>query len=239
MESCGYLRILIIEDEKEIADGINAILVQEGYETDVVYDGISGLIYIRRGVYDLVLLDVMLPGANGFDVIKTVRHEGINTPVILLTARGLPCDKIKGLDLGADDYLTKPFDSGELLARIRARLRGSGGAFSGANGNQLAVYDIVLDQSTYKLSHGDKSVKLSHKEYQFMEYLMMNKGVILTRDTIATRVWGFDDDGDYNNTSVYVSFLRKKLKFIGAKASIVTKKDVGYSLESDDGKETT
>jgi DNA-binding response OmpR family regulator len=181
----------------------------------------------------------MLPGMNGFEILKTAKKEGFKVPVIMLTAKSMTEDKIKGLDCGADDYLTKPFDSGELLARIRARLRGSGGAFSGTNGNQLSAYDIVLDQSTYKLSHGDKSVKLSHKEYQFMEYLMMNKGVILPRDTIATRVWGFDDEGDYNNTSVYVSFLRKKLKFIGARASIVTKKDVGYSLESDDGKETT
>lgn len=233
------MKILIIEDEKEIADGIQAILRQEGYESDAVYDGEEGLDYIRTDIYDLVLLDVMLPGMNGFEILKTAKKEGFKVPVIMLTAKSMTEDKIKGLDCGADDYLTKPFDSGELLARIRARLRGSGGAFSGTNGNQLSAYDIVLDQSTYKLSHGDKSVKLSHKEYQFMEYLMMNKGVILPRDTIATRVWGFDDEGDYNNTSVYVSFLRKKLKFIGARASIVTKKDVGYSLESDDGKETT
>ena len=231
------MKILIVEDEKEIADGIRAILRQEGYESDIVFNGEEGLDYIKTDVYDLVLLDVMLPGMNGFDILKTARKAGIKVPVIMLTAKSMTEDKIKGLDCGADDYLTKPFDSGELLARIRARLRNRGGVFSSENGNQLAVYDIILDQSTYKLSHGDKSVKLSNKEYQFMEYLMINKGVILARDTIAARVWGFDDEGDYNNTSVYVSFLRKKLKFINAKASIVTKKDVGYSLESNDGKE--
>ena len=156
------MKILVVEDEKEIADGIQAILRQEGYESDAVYDGEEGLDYIRTDVYDLVLLDVMLPGMNGFDILKTAKREGFKVPVIMLTAKSMTEDKIKGLDCGADDYLTKPFDSGELLARIRARLRGSGGAFSGANGNQLSVYDIVLDQSTYKLSHGDKSVKLSH-----------------------------------------------------------------------------
>ena len=159
------MKIRIIEDEKEIADGIQAILRQEGYESDAVYDGEEGLDYIRTDIYDLVLLDVMLPGMNGFEILKTAKKEGFKVPVIMLTAKSMTEDKIKGLDCGADDYLTKPFDSGELLARIRARLRGSGGAFSGTNGNQLSAYDIVLDQSTYKLSHGDKSVKLSHKEY--------------------------------------------------------------------------
>ena len=223
------MRILIIEDEKEIADGINAILVQEGYETDVVYDGISGLIYIRRGVYDLVLLDVMLPGANGFDVIKTVRHEGINTPVILLTARGLPCDKIKGLDLGADDYLTKPFDAGELLARIRARIRS---AYSDAyDKGKLVVFDMELDPARYTLACKDKEIKLSNKEFQLMEYLMLNRGLILSRDMIAVKVWGIESEAEYNSVDVYISFVRKKMKFIGTKAENVTKKGVGYSLE--------
>ncbi|MCR5511001.1 MAG: response regulator transcription factor [Lachnospiraceae bacterium] len=232
------MRILVVDDEKEISDGIQAILHQEGYETDAVYDGEDGLNYSLTGIYDLILLDIMLPGKTGFEILRTIKEKGLNVPIILLTAKNMTEDKIKGLDYGADDYLTKPFDSGELLARIRARLRGNGGAFSGPGRNQLSVYDIVLDQSTYRLSHEDRSVKLSHKEFEFMEYLMMNKGIILPRDTIAARVWGLDDDGDYNNTAVYVSFLRKKLKFIGAKAAIITKKEVGYSLESNDGKES-
>ena len=233
------MRILVVEDEKEIADGIQAILKQEGYESDAVYDGDDGIEYIRTLIYDLVLLDVMLPGIDGFEILQTVKSEGIKIPIILLTARSMAEDKIKGLDLGADDYLTKPFDSGELMARIRARLRGSNPDFSGGSQTILKAFDITLDQSTYRLSHENKSVKLSSKEYQMMEYLMANKGMILQRDMIATKVWGFDDEADYNSIAVYVSFLRKKLKFIGAEAAIVTKKDVGYSLEMNDGKEAT
>ncbi|MCR4999912.1 MAG: response regulator transcription factor [Lachnospiraceae bacterium] len=232
------MRILVVEDEKEIADGIQAILKHEGYESDVVYAGDEALEYMRTGIYDLVLLDVMLPGMDGFEVIRHAKNEGISAPIILLTAKSMVDDKIKGLDLGADDYLTKPFDSGELLARIRARLRIKSGETTRINSNSISAYDISLDASTYKLSHGDKSVKLSNKEYQFMEYLMLNKGIILERDNIANRVWGFDDEGDYNNIAVYASFLRKKLRFIDAKAAIVTKKDVGYSLEENDGKGT-
>lgn len=232
------MRILIVEDEKEIADGIQAVLEQEGYELDKVYDGNSGLDYMTTGIYDLVLLDVMLPGLDGFEILQSARKEGITTPVIMLTARSMTEDKIKGLDYGADDYLTKPFDSGELLARIRARLRASTGAFGGKDANELVAYDITLNHLNYKLFHEGKSVKLSNKEYQLMEYLMINKGNILTRDAIINRVWGYDE-GDYNSTAVYVSFLRKKLGFIGAKATIVTKKDVGYSLECSDDKDLT
>lgn len=230
------MRILVIEDEKEIADGIQAILRQAGYESDAVYDGDTGLDYIRTLVYDLILLDIMLPGMSGMDVLKGAKDEKIKIPVILLTARSMVDDKIKGLDLGADDYLTKPFDSRELLARIRARLRSNDTTSEIMNGHTLSVYDVTLDQTTYKLERGEKSVKLSNKEYQFMEYLMINKGIILQHDSIAAKVWGFDEDTDYNNIAVYVSFLRKKLKFIGAKTVIVTKKDIGYSLEENDGK---
>lgn len=230
------MRILVVEDEKEIAEGLQEVLCRAGYESDAVYDGNSCLDYIRTGIYDLVLLDIMLPGMNGLDVLKTVKGEGIKTPIIILTARSMVDDKIAGFDHGADDYLTKPFDSRELLARIKARLRNTGDQFGDQNGHSLSVYDIELDQSTYKLSHGEKSVKLSGKEFQFMEYLMLNKGIILSHDTIASKIWGIDDESDYNSIAVYVSFLRKKLKFIGSEAAIVTKKDIGYSLEENDGK---
>ncbi len=233
------MRILIVEDEKEIADGIQAILQHEGYESDVVYAGDEGLEYIRTGIYDLVLLDVMLPGKEGFEVLAAAQKEGIDTPVILLTARSMVEDKIKGLNLGAEDYMTKPFDAGELLARIHARLRSRSGNAVGNSLNVISAFDIALDRATYKLSRDDKSIKLSGKEYQFMEYLMLNKGKILTREAIANRVWGFDDEAEYNNIAVYASFLRKKLKFISAKAAIITKKDVGYSLEENDGKSTS
>ena len=230
------MRILVVEDEKEIAEGLQEVLHRAGYESDAVHDGNAGLDYIRTQIYDLVLLDIMLPGMNGLDVLKTAKSEGIKTPIIILTARSMVDDKIDGFEYGADDYLTKPFDSRELLARIRARIRNSSESSADQSGHNLSAFDIELDQSTYKLSHGDKSVKLSGKEYQFMEYLMLNKGIILSHDSIAAKIWGIDDESDYNSIAVYVSFLRKKLKFVGSSAAIVTKKDIGYSLEENDGK---
>jgi DNA-binding response OmpR family regulator len=221
------LRILIVEDEKEIADGVQKILKNEGYQIDTVYDGLSGLDYILSGVYDLILLDIMLPKINGLDILKNARNEGITIPIILLTAKSQVDDKILGLDSGADDYLTKPFDAGELLARIRVRTRSA----RETDGNLLIAYDICLEKSTYKLCRNDKSVKLANKEYQLLEYLMMNKGQILSRDMLVTKVWGFDEEADYNSLEVYISFLRKKLRFVGAKASIVTTKGVGYFIE--------
>ncbi|MCR4587736.1 MAG: response regulator transcription factor [Lachnospiraceae bacterium] len=204
------MRVLIVEDEKEIADGITGILKDEGYVIDAVYDGEEGLSYILSGVYDLILLDVMLPGISGFDIVKKVRSEGIDTQVIMLTAKSQIEDKIQGLDLGADDYLTKPFDAGELLARIRARIRNT----TDIKGNILSTYDIELDASTFRLKQGARAIKLSKTEYQLLECLMVNKGQILPRDTIITKVWGVDDSGDYNSLEVYISFLRKKLKFM-------------------------
>jgi len=221
------LRILIVEDEKEIADGINKILTSAGYQTDTVYDGLNGLDYILSNIYDLVLLDIMLPKLDGIDVLKNARKEGITTPVIMLTAKFQADDKINGLDSGADDYLTKPFDAGELLARIRTRTRKSNTEIS----DRTEAFDIWLEKSTFKLHGKEKSVKLAKKEYQLLEYFMINKGQILERDPLITKIWGFDEEPEYNNLDVYVSFLRKKLKYVEAKANIVTKKGVGYSLE--------
>ena len=221
------MRILIVEDEKQIADGIYKILRKEGYEVDTVYNGLDGLDYILSDIYDLVLLDIMLPKINGIDVLKNARAEGITTPVIMLTAKFQPADKINGLDSGADDYLTKPFDAGELLARIRTRTRKTNTVAS----DKTEAYDIWLEKSTFKLHGKEKSVKLAKKEYQLLEYFMINKGQILERDSIITKVWGYDDSAEYNNLDVYMSFLRKKLKYVEAKASIVTTKGIGYSLE--------
>lgn len=221
------MRILIVEDEKEIAEGTKAILEKEGYAVDVIYDGLYGMEYVLSDIYDLILLDVMLPKINGFDILKNARAEGVKTPVIFLTAKSLIEDKIYGLDLGADDYLTKPFDAGELLARIRARLRS--GTTETTSG--IAAYDIRLDPTSYKLIKDTKSVKLSKTEYQLLEYFIINRGQILPRDLVINKIWGFDDNTDYNNLEVYVSFLRKKLRFVKADAAIVTKKGIGYSLE--------
>ncbi len=224
------MKILVVEDEKEIADGISKILEKNGYQVDCVYDGLSGLDAIYSSIYDLVLLDVMLPEINGFDIIKEVRAEGISTPIIVLTAKSQTDDKILGLNTGADDYITKPFDGGELLARVAARVRNHAEIKDG----RISVFDITLDSSTYKLEKGNKAVKLSKKEYQLLEYFMINKNQILSRDMIINKVWGYDDMTDYNNIEVYISFLRKKLRFVNAKASIITKKGIGYSFSNGD-----
>lgn len=220
------MKILVVEDEKEIADGISLILEKNGYLVDCAYDGEEGLDRIYDDIYDLVLLDIMLPGINGLDIIKTVREEGVMIPIILLTARSQIEDKIVGLNIGADDYITKPFDGGELLARIGARLRKNSDTMDG----RLTAFDVSLNPMSYKLEKGTKSVKLSKTEYQLLEYLMINRNQILPKDSILYKIWGDDDDADYNNIEVYISFLRKKLKFVNAGASIVTKKGVGYSF---------
>ena len=223
------MRILVVEDEKEIADGIESVLVRENYLVDTVYDGLSGLEYTLSGLYDLVILGIMLPKLNGLDILKNVREEGMDVPIILVTAKSMVEDKVKGLDYGADDYITKPFDVEELLARIRARTRAS----KGSRQNIISVGDIELDKSQQKLECGDGGVKLGNKEFQLMEYLINNAGHILTKDMLASKIWGPDDESEYNNVEVYISFLRKKLKFVKSKAQIVTTKGVGYSLEAD------
>lgn len=226
------MRILIVEDEKEIADGLEAILTREAYIVDVVYDGISGLDYMLSDFYDLVILDIMLPKLNGIDVLKNARNEGIKTPVIMLTARSQVHDKIAGLDSGADDYITKPFDSEELLARIRARTRTAGSLLQ----EDLCFGDIILSKRRQELKCSTRSVKLGNKEYQLMECLMINREQIMPKDLLITKVWGPLENAEYNNLEVYISFLRKKLRFIKASVRIVTTKNVGYSLEeSSDG----
>lgn len=221
------MRILIIEDEKELADGLEAILSRENYSVDVVGDGVSGLDYIMSNMYDLAVLDIMLPEMNGIDVLKSVRSSGNTTPVILLTAKSQLSDKIEGLDSGADDYITKPFDSEELLARIRARTRQAGSA----SVDEIAYGDITLSKSRQELHCGQRSVKLGNKEFQLLECLMINNSRIMPKDTLITKVWGPLDATEYNNLEVYVSFLRKKLRFVKASVQIVTTKNVGYSLE--------
>lgn len=221
------MRILLIDDDKKTTDEARSVLGKKGYQTDVVTDGLLGLEYILSGIYDLVLLDIILPKLNGLDVVRNARNEGIGVPIILLTAKAAPEDKIKGLDSGADDYLTKPFNAGELLASIRARTRKDKTAL----GMYLSVGNVRLDSSTYKLCGPEKSVKLTKKEYQLLEYLMLNDGKILSRDMIIPHVWGPDSEADLNNLEVYISYVRKKLKYVGSEATIITTKGVGYSIE--------
>ena len=221
------MRILIVEDEVHLAETLGQIMQEQHYQTDVVNDGADGLDYALSGQYDLVLLDVMLPKLDGFEVARRLRSAHISTPILMLTARDETGDKIAGLDCGADDYMTKPFDSGELLARVRALTRRQGEVLS----QSLTVYDLVLNLSTRCLSCAGKSVRLGFKEFDVLRLLMAAPKSVIPKEDIITKVWGIDSDAEDNNVEVYVSFLRKKLNFLGSRVSIGTVRKVGYHLE--------
>lgn len=221
------MRILLIEDEIGLAEGIAAVLEKDKYSVDTVHDGLSGLDYALSGIYDVILLDIMLPKLNGLDVLRNLRKESISTPVLLLTAKSEVDDKINGLDAGADDYLTKPFVIGELLARIRALTRRKGDIID----QTLTFGDLSLNRNTNELFCSQLVVKLGLKEYQMMELLMTNPKQIVAKDRIVEKVWGYDDETGYNNVEVYVSFLRKKLNYLHSTVQIITTRGVGYSLE--------
>ena len=221
------MRILIVEDEYSLADAVTAILKKEQYFVDAVYDGRDGLDYALSGIYDLILLDIMLPKMNGLDVLKEIRKNNISTPVMLLTAKSEIDDKIKGLDCGADDYLTKPFNKGELLARVRALTRRKGEIPS----NELAFGDIILNQSTYELSCGTLSVKLGAKEFRIMQMLMFAPKNIISKDEFIEKIWGYDSEAEYNSIEVYISFLRKKLGAIKSTVQIKASRGIGYYIE--------
>ncbi len=226
------MKILIVEDEEGLREALIRTLTGEGYLADGAADGDEGYTMICTGLYDLVLLDIMLPVYDGLEVLRRIRKQGMDVPVILLTARSAVDDKVEGMDLGADDYLTKPFAMPELLARIRmVSRRGTG---NGAD-HRLKAGDLTLDTQSYTLSCADstRSVRLGAKEYQLMEYLMRNTDQILSREQITQRVWGYDTDAEYNNVDVYVSFLRKKMKFVQSGAKIVSVRGVGYELEAE------
>lgn len=222
------MRILIIEDEQRLAEGIRALLIRNGYAADTVFDGVSGLDNAMTGIYDIILLDIMLPRMNGIEVLRELRKAKIASPVLLLTARSDVEDKIRGLDAGADDYLTKPFDSGELLARLRALSRRKG-EFEDAS--FMSFSDISLNRSCLELSCGTRSIRLGQKEFLLLETLIANKGRIVSKDTLIEKVWGPEDEAEYNNVEVYVSFLRKKLALMKSHVQIHATRNVGYSLE--------
>ena len=221
------MRILIVEDEVHLAETLGQIMQEQHYQTDVVNDGADGLDYALSGQYDLVLLDVMLPKLDGFEVARRLRSAHISTPILMLTARDETGDKIAGLDCGADDYMTKPFDSGELLARVRALTRRQGEVLS----QSLTVYDLVLNLSTRCLSCAGKSVRLGFKEFDVLRLLMAAPKSLIPKEDIINKVWGIDSDAEDNNVEVYISFLRKKLNFLGSRVSIGTVRKVGYHLE--------
>lgn len=222
------MRILVVEDEKRMAQALCEILRQERYEVDYCDDGISGLAAIESKLYDMVILDVMLPGMDGYAVTRTVRSQGYQTPILMLTAKAELEDKVTGLDCGADDYLTKPFMMQELLARLRAMSR----RFYHVTDGMLTYGDLRLDTTTLTLActGSGQSVRLGEKEYRILEYLICNQGQILTREQLAVKIWGFEHEAEYNNVEVYMSFTRKKLAFVQSQTEIKAVRGVGYEL---------
>lgn len=222
------MKLLIIEDEEQLADALSEILKRNMYSVDVAYNGNDGLDNALTGLYDGIILDIMLPGINGIEVLRNLRMAKVNTPVLLLTARSELEDKIKGLDCGADDYLTKPFITAELLARIRALTRRKGEI---VDDNSVGFNGLELHKNTCSISWKGNDVKLSLKEFQIMELLMANPKQILPKERIIEKIWGYESDVEYNNIEVYISFLRKKISAISAPVQIKTARGIGYSLE--------
>ena len=223
------MKILIIEDEKLLADSIRTMLRSKGFEVDVCYDGESGADYAQLGVYDLLILDVMMPGLNGYQVARQVRSQRCNTPILMLTARSGLEDRIEGLNAGADYYLTKPFDIRELLACINALLRRQGGQV-----DEMVYGNTALDLSTSTLICGENSVRLSTREFDVMRLLMQTREKNLSKEVILARVWGYDSNAVENHVEVYVGFLRKKLQSIGSNLRIEAIRRQGYHLEVDE-----
>ena len=226
------MRILLVEDEKRMAQALCEILRLEKYEVDHYVNGLDGLAAIESDIYDIIILDVMLPGMNGFEIAKRVRSQGIATPILMLTAKAELDDKVTGLDSGADDYLTKPFMTKELLARLRALGRRKLDTTDGI----LSFADITLNTSTLTLScvTNGQSIRLGEKEYRILEYMIANSGQILTREQLAVKIWGFESEAEYNNVEVYMSFTRKKLSFVEAKTEIKAVRGIGYELRCAD-----
>lgn len=222
------MRILLVEDEIELSDALKQILINNKYNVDSVYDGDDGLNYALTDIYDLIILDIMLPKINGLMVLKELRRSGISTPIIMLTAKSQIEDKVVGLDLGADDYLTKPFAAEELLARIRALSRRK---INVIEENILVFSDIRLNLETYDLDVNGESIRLTLKEFEIIKYFIERPKCVVSKDDLITKLWGFDSEVEYNNIEVYISFIRKKLSFLKSKVSIVTIRGVGYRLE--------
>ena len=221
------MRLLVVEDERRLADTLADILQSQKYLVDVCYDGESGLDNAMSGIYDAIIMDVMMPKMNGFDVVRSMRSQGNATPVLMLTARTETMDKVTGLDCGADYYLTKPFEIDELLACLRALLRRQGEVVS----EELRFGSVVLNLSTCTLQCEQKSTRLSAKEFELMRILMTNKENIVPKESLLLKVWGYESEAEDNLVEVYISFLRKKLEFIKADIRIDVVRRVGYHLE--------
>ena len=223
------MKILVIEDETLLAQSLKALLEGKGFQVETVFDGETGAEYAELGVYDLLILDVMMPGLDGYQVARRVRAKRCATPILMLTARGELEDRVEGLNAGADYYLTKPFDTRELLACINALLRRQGGQV-----DELVCGNTALDLASGMLVCGDNRVRLSAKEFDVMRYLLQNQNQNLSKEIILARVWGFDSNAVENHVEVYVGFLRKKLASIGSNIRIKAIRRLGYHLEVED-----
>lgn len=226
------MRILIVEDEKALSRVLVKIFEKNYYSVDAVYNGQEALDYIATSNYDIVLMDVMMPVMDGITALKKIRADGNQIPVLLLTAKSEADDKVMGLDSGANYYITKPFDTKELLAAVRAITRKEE-----QTDNRLHFGNITLDTSTYELASDTDSVKLTNKEFQMMEMFMSNPKILVSADTLMERIWGYDSDSEINVVWAYISYLRKKLKNLNANFTIKSSRNSGYSLELTDDKE--
>lgn len=220
------MQVLIVEDDVRLAQALGRILEENQYQVDMVHDGDAGLDFAESGIYDVIILDVMLPHRCGLDIATQLRRDGIATPVLMLTAKTTVRDKISGLDSGADDYMTKPFSPAELLAHLRALTRRQGQVIF----EKLDFGDMSLNLESRDLSCGQKSITLSYKEFSIARILMANKGQIVSKDQLISKVWGVESSAADNNVEAYVSFLRKKIKFVGSKTQIETVRKAGYRL---------
>ena len=223
------MKILLAEDEVDLNNVVTRYLKKNGYSVDSVLDGEEALDYLEYSEYDLVILDIMMPKVDGFEVIKKLRNKGNHTSVLMLTARDSADDKVKGLDLGADDYIVKPFDFNELMARIRAVVRRKYGNSS----NRLVIEDLILDTSEKSVTRAGKQIELTGKEYEVLEYLMQSKNRILSREQIKEHVWDFDYEGDSNIIDVLIKNIRKKIDIEDGKQIIYTKRGLGYVIKED------
>lgn len=221
------MRLLLAEDEEAMSEAVVDVLEYHRYQVDAVYDGAEALDYIHAGDYDGIILDIMMPVKSGLDVLRQIRSEGCRTPVLLLTAKSQIEDRIEGLDLGADDYLTKPFHMGELLARVRAMLRRR----EEYTPDIRSFGDVTLNPQTSELRCGDHSVSLSRLECRLMDVLILNKGIFLSSEDLLEKVWGYDSDADVGSVWVYISYLRKQLAKVGSSVTVKARRGTGYILQ--------
>ena len=222
------MNVLLVDDEKDLCNALSAILKQHNYTVDCAYNGEDGVEYALSGIYDVIILDVMMPKTDGFTALKEIRAKKIDAPVLMLTAKSEVTDKIDALNGGADDYITKPFDTQELLARVKALLR-RGAKYTE---NNLVIGNVSLDRDTFELVCDGKRIALGKKEFQIMEILMVNAEKRVEKERLIEKIWGYDSEAEYNTIEVYISFLRKKLSAIGGNAEIKSLRGIGYILSA-------